>query len=385
MSRLCCSLFACVLGVLIISCSDSTNPGDDGSLVTVELPDLSVPLLAASDDRLFTLRGDSISRALDGRSLNGDVRWTFAVPGCTSGLECFLAVDGSSNLYFNTTDGLMSRSGSNGALRWTATSIQAPAIAVGTAGRLFAPGRPFTPVQLMHAIDAVSGTVTWSSILPPGFDATAVLLDESRSRVYAIGRGGAVSFDTQTGSIQWITSRNCFAGSDGALATDGTIYVTCDRDFSSELFSYDPSGNEKWRVSLGSTTPTMSPLLDAAGTIYVSNRGSVTALNPAGGVVWRKTGLFRNLTHPVVDLDRNVYIAASRISSISGRNLLLINNGAIAADRGLLACSGSMLLNEAGRLYCGEVGLLVYLKTPGNDPDAQWNQVSHDANRTARR
>lgn len=380
------SLFAFVFAVFSISCSDSTNPGDDGSLVTVELPHLSVPLLAASDNRVFTLRFvDSTSRALDGRSLDGDLRWTTTVPPCPTDLKCFLAVDGASNLYFNTTEGVMSRSGSNGALRWTASSIEAPAIAVGTGGRVFAPGQPFTSTQLMHAIDAISGTVTWSSILPPGFDAMAVLLDESRSRVYALGRGAAVAFDTGTGAIQWITSRNCFAGSDGALAADGTIYVTCDADFLSRLFAYDPAGNEKWHVSLGSTTPTLSPLVDASGNVYVANRGSVTALNPSGSILWNRTGLFRSLTHPVIDSGGNVYIAASRISSISGRNLLLINNGEIVADLGLLACAGSMLLNDEGRLYCGEVGLLAYLKTPGSDPNAQWNQISHDPHRTSRR
>ena len=380
------SVFVAIAASGFAGCSDTTEPVDDGSPVEVEVPTLSVPLLAASSNRLFALRAiDSTARELDSRSLDGDVKWTTSVPPCPSGLDCLLAVDGSSNVYLNTTDGLMSRSGSNGSLRWTANSIQTPSIAIGTSGRVFAPGRPLTPVQLMHAIDAATGNIVWSSVLPPGFDATGTLLDESRAIVYAVGRGAAVAFDTQTGSIKWITSQNCFAGSDGALAADGTIYVTCDGATSSTLYAYTPAGALAWHASLGNTPPTLAPVIDVAGVIYVGNARSLTALNKDGSTVWRLAGLFRSFTHPVVDSNSNVYIVASRISNVSGRYLIAVNHGAVVETKGLFPCVGALLLNNSGRLYCSEIGLFMYMGTAGNDAAAQWSQISHDATRSSRR
>ena len=110
-----------------------------------------------------------------------------------------------------------------------------------------------------------------------------------------------MAFDTQTGSIKWITSQNCFAGSDGALAADGTIYVTCDGATSSTLYAYTPAGALAWQASLGNTPPMLAPVIDVAGVIYVGNARSLTALNKDGSTVWRLAGLFRSFTHPVVD------------------------------------------------------------------------------------
>src|SRR5215212_6779012 len=90
-----------------IACSDSVEPGDDGNPVEIELTALSVPIVAASDNSLFTLQAlDSTSRELASRSLGGNVKWTTQVPRCPTGLDCVLAVDAASNLYMNTADGL---------------------------------------------------------------------------------------------------------------------------------------------------------------------------------------------------------------------------------------------------------------------------------------
>jgi outer membrane protein assembly factor BamB len=378
-------LIAGLVTSVIVACSGSTEPSDI-TPISVDLPNLSVPLLAASGDRLISLQAiDSLTRALDNRSLTGDLRWTTTVPACPTGLECVLALDASSNIYLNTSSGLMSRSGSSGSLRWTNTAIEAPAIAVGTNDRLYAPGRPLVGTQLMHAIAANSGNVIWTTILPPNLDATGALLDETRGIVYAIGRGAAAALDAQTGAIKWITSQNCGAGSDGALASDGTVYVTCDISGASRLFAYTPNGSLAWQANLGTATITNAPVIDASGMIYVANTNALTALNKDGSTAWRFAGLFRNVTNPIVDADRNVFIVASRISSVSGRYLMSIKDGTFIETTGLYPCVGSLLLNEGGRLYCAEVGVFVYMRTAGNDANAQWAQMSHDAARSARR
>ncbi len=376
-----------VLASCAVGCSDSTSPADDSAPTEVALPTISVPMLVASNDRIYTLRAvDDTSRALDARRADGKLLWTVSVPACGLAADsCFMATDASGNVYLNTSHGLMSRGRSNGSLRWTAGAILgAASAAVSTTNRIFVADRDVTPA-LINAVDANTGTTNWSTILPPNLNVSATLLDESRSTVYAIGRGAAVALDTQTGAIKWITSQNCFGGSVGSLAADGTIYVTCDSDFSSRLFAYGPTGTVQWQVSLGSTNGTLAPLIDATGTIYVANRGSLTALNKDGTTFWQFAGLFRNQTHPVIDSNKNVYVVASRISSISGRYLIAINNGAVVETKGLFPCIGALLLNDSGRLYCAEVGLFIYAGTAGYDAATQWSQIGHDANRSARK
>jgi outer membrane protein assembly factor BamB len=373
--------------LMIVACSDSTTPVDDTNPVIVGLPTLAVPVLVASSDRIYTLRSiDSTSRELDARRPDGNLAWTVPVPRCALATDaCFIAADADGNVYMNSVDGLVSRSRSNGAARWTLGSAAGVAsIAISTNGKIFAADRDRSPA-LMYAVDAANGSVTWSSILPPNFDASGTLLDEARGVVYAIGRGAAVAFDSQTGSIRWITSQNCLAGSTGALAADGTLYVTCDAASLSRLLAYSPAGSLMWQVSLGTSTGTKAPLIDASGIIYVANNNSLTELNKDGSQLWRLAGLFRNQTHPVIDAARNVYIVASRISSISGRYLMAVNGGAVAETKGLFPCSGSLLLNDSGRLYCAELGLFVFTRTSGFDAASQWSQLSRDASRSARR
>lgn len=381
------SVIAVIAVAVFAGCSDSTNPGDDPNPVTIDLPSLSVPMMVVSGDRLYTLRRavDTTTRELDARRLDGQLIWTVTVPLCGQISDaCFLVADASGNVYFNTSDGLMSRSRSNGSLRWTVSSLaRVASMAIAPSGRIYVADRDGTP-GLMYAVDANTGAVVWSSILPP-FNASATLFDEARSVIYALGRGAAAALDAQTGAIKWITSQNCFAGSDGALAADGTIYVTCDSDLSSRLFAYSPAGATVWQASLGASTATLTPVIDAAGIIYVANNGSVTALNKDGTTAWRLAGLFRNNTHPMIDSNRNLYAVASRISSVSGRYLIAINNGVVVETKGLFPCSGALLLTESGRLYCAEVALVMSFPTSGNDVAAQWNQMGHDASRTARR
>ena len=376
-----------VILLMIVACSDSTTPVDDTNPVTVNLPSLAVPVLVASNDRIYTLRSiDSTARELDARRTDGELAWTVPVPRCALATDaCFIAADADGNVYMNSVDGLVSRSRSNGAARWTlGPAAGVASIAISTNGKIFAADRDAAPA-LMYAVDAANGSVAWSSILPPNFNASGTLLDEARAVVYAIGRGAAVAFDSQTGSIRWITSQNCFAGSAGALAADGTLYITCDAASSSRLLAYSPAGSLIWQVSFGSTTGMKAPLIDASGVIYIATGNSISALNKDGSQLWRLGGLFRNQTHPVIDAAGNVYIVASRISSISGRYLMAVNNGTVVETKGLFPCSGSLLLNDSGRLYCAEVGLFVFMKTAGLDAASQWSQVSHDARRSARR
>ena len=374
-------LLACTI---VLGCSESTTP-DDPSPVSIALPANSrVAALAASEDRLYSLRlGSATSRVLEARRLDGAVEWAESVPSCGTGQQCALAVDASNNLYLATGTGLMSRT-SSGSLRWTVTTHVA-SIAIGSGSRLFVTGRPFV-AQSVYAIEKANGATAWTAALPASFDAMATLLDESRSTVYSIGRGGAVAMDTQTGAVRWtVTHANCFAHSVGSIANDGTLYVNCDSDFSSRLNAYTPAGILKWQRSLGSTVGTFAPVIDADGTVYVANAGSVRAISPAGSVVWTVSNLAMIRGSPILDSNRNIYVFASQTGSGGEQTLLVLKNGTITEDRGPASCEDSILLLPTGRAYCSAFNALIRFGTEGYPSDAQWGQFGHNYRRTSHR
>lgn len=365
----------------VAACSDPAAPRDPAEPVTISLGAPStVPLLAASSNHVYTLRGvNETSIAVEGRSLDGRARWKRTLPSCQD--ACFLAAD-SLNVYLTTATEIVSVTGASGATRWSAP-LRGAVVAIGSSGRVYAASRPFAVPQRLYALDAASGGVLWSTSLLPSLDATAILVDETRSFVYALGRGRVSTLNLLTGAVQRTSMDDCFGGSQGALAADGTIYVTCDGASSSRLTALQPGGTIKWSVPLGSSNGTSAPVIDPAGTIYVANRTSLTALTPAGPRAWRLEGLFDNMVSPAVGSNNDVYINASLTSS-GPRSMLVVNGGLIVEDKGQIRCGLAFLLTPTGRVYCGASGSFVYFQGRSTDATAQWAQLGRDAQRGSR-
>lgn len=371
------------LAVSLAACSDPTVPRDPAEPVTISLGAPStVPLLAASSGDIYTLRGVSeTSISIEGRSLDGRARWKRTLPSCQD--ACFLAADSLNNVYLTTATEIVSVTGARGATRWSAP-LRGAVVAIGSSGRIYAASRPFAVPQRLYALDAARGDILWATSILPSLDATAILVDETRSFVYALGRGRVSTLNLQSGVVQRTSMDDCFGGSQGALAADGTIYVTCDGASSSRLTALHAGGVVKWSVSLGSSNGTSAPVIDAAGTIYVANRTSLTALTPAGTEEWRLEGLFDNTVSPAVGSNNDVYINASQTSS-GPRSILVVNGGSIVEDKGQIQCGLAFLLTPTGRVYCGASGSFVYFQGRSTDATAQWAQLGRDAQRGSRR
>jgi outer membrane protein assembly factor BamB len=367
----------------LAACSDPTVPRDPSAPVTISLGAPStVPLLAASSSHIYTLRGvNETSIAVEGRSLDGRARWKRTLPSCQD--ACFLAADSLNNVYLTTATEIVSLTGANGGTRWSAP-VRGAVVAIGSSGRVYAASRPFAVPQRLYALDAASGDILWATSVLPSLDATAILVDETRSFVYALGRGRVSTLNLQNGVVQRTSMDDCFGGSQGALAADGTIYVTCDGTSSSRLTALQPGGVVKWSIPLGSSNGTSAPVIDAAGTIYVANRTSLTALTPAGPQAWRLDGLFDNTVSPAVGSNNDVYINASQTSS-GPRSILVVNGGSIVEDKGQIQCGLAFLLTPTGRVYCGASGSFVYFQGRSTDATAQWAQLGRDAQRGSRR
>ena len=368
----------------LLACSDTTEPaGDPAELREISLGAPStVPLLAASAERIYTLRGvDASSIEIEARSLNGSSRWTVKETTCHD--FCFLAVDASDNVYFTTALEVKSLSGSNGRQRWT-SPVRGAVIAIGSSGRVYVASRPFAVPQRTYSINSASGQIVWSATLLPKLDATALLVDESRSFVYAIGRGLVSTIGLESGAVLRTSKDDCFGGSQGAIAFDGTIYVTCDNAASSRLTAYEPGGFLKWTTILGSANGSSAPVIDASGTIYVSNRSSLSALSPEGTILWQLGDLTGNIVSPAVGSNNDVYIHAAHATSPAS-SLLVINNGSIVENKGVVNCAHSFLLTTTGRIYCGSAGGFSFFQTRNIDLTSQWSQLGNDAQRGSRK
>jgi hypothetical protein len=372
---------------LASGCISSTGADNSTAPVTVTTgldPAFSI-LTAGGIDRIYAFfPNDPASRALAAMSANGSIAWSFVVPSCAAGSRCAPVVDALGNVYITTTQGLMSRKGSDGGLRWTNNAASFVSIAAGSTGRVYAIDRPFL-TQSAYALDGATGSVLWKTALPAP-DGLPVVIDEARSNMYVGGRGGPTALDLQTGAIKWRVTHSCIGGGETAIASDGTVYVTCDSDFTSKLYAYDPSGVEKWSASLGSTEGTFTPLIDAAGNIYASNSGSVTSLSPAGAVNWRLENLTQNFVEPALDTDGNVFIIA-KLTSDAAWNLLAVRNGMVFSNDGEIdpTYAGALLLAPNGRVYYNANGNLISLGTGGADAASQWVQFGRDYSRSSRR
>jgi outer membrane protein assembly factor BamB len=373
-----------VLFTAVAGCSDTTGPVSDPTQPqSVSLgPPTTVPLLAAFDERVYTLRGvDGSTVDVEARRLNGSSKWKINITSC--GTFCFLAVDGSDNVYFTTALDVTSVVGSSGKERWKA-AVRGAVIALGSNNRIYVASRPFAVPQRTYAIDATNGQIIWSATLLPKVDATALLVDESRGFVYAIGRGLVSTINILNGAVLRTTKDDCFGGSQGAIASDGTIYATCDNLGSSRLTAFEPGGFIRWSTVLSNANGSSAPVIDASGTIYVSNRSSLTALNPDGTILWQLGELTDNLVSPAVGSNKDVYIHATHPSSPVA-SLLVVNNGAIVENKGPMNCAHSFLLMPTGRIYCASSGGFSFFQTSNTDVTSQWSQLGNDAQRGSRK
>ena len=262
--------------------------------------------------------------------------------------------------------------------------IRGALVALGSNGREYIGSRPFAVPQRVHALSAATGEVIWITTVLPSLDVTALLVDEFKSSLYAIGRGRISTLNLASGTVQTTTVAACFGGSQGAIAADGTIYVTCDNDMSSRLFAYEPGGPSKWITFLGATSGTSAPVIGANGMIYVANSGSLTALHPNGSVAWQLNGLSHNDVSPAVGSNNDVYIHAAQAPSASP-SLLVVNEGVVIEDKGPVGCALAFLVTAKGQVFCGASGGFAFFQGRNTDLTGQWTQLGSNSARGSRK
>jgi outer membrane protein assembly factor BamB len=202
-------------------------------------------------------------------------------------------------------------------LRWLALPILAVAFAVSLARGQLAPSAwPMLGHDLQHTALSPFNTAADASIVwafTPGdsfgglFSAPAIGADGTiyvgtyYPAYYGSPASGSLAAVNPDGSQKWIFAAAAALGPSSAIASDGTIYATCQDN---SLYAVNPDGSQKWKFAAGAYTlpvsypgaPVISvspsaPAIGADGTIYFASAdGHLYAINPNGSEEWTLAG-----------------------------------------------------------------------------------------------
>lgn len=387
-------LRSCIAACLLLGgCSETSSPRsppDFGPPPAVSVlapaarPGAEMMAGARNGDVVFC-SGDGIAKV----DASGKLVWTAAVGFCPLEFPCTTAVDSAGNIYATSRSGL-SKLSPQGALLWRNAEAHGAAVAVGR-DRIYAASGIFQrpPPQLFFAVNRETGETIWRTPIPQ-VGARSILLDETSGSLYVPDRAGLFSLATESGAVKWsINKPHCGSYFKSALAADGTVYTPCLGDTFTGILAFRPDGSTRWEAILSfSRTSYSSPLVDAAGNIYITAGRDVISLGASGRRNWSYEGAEGSeigYTEPVIDASGNVYIV-DRASAAATTTIAAINNGfrrevtRVDPPHGL-----SLLLLRDGRAALNAQTFIYIFQTMGLGADAQWPMAAGDPGRQAAR
>ncbi len=162
----------------------------------------------------------------------------------------------------------------------------------------------------------------------------------------------------RAGQVQWRVQAGDISEVSPAIAPDRTIVFAANDDV---VYGVAPDGRVRWRHALGALTYS-SPSVTRDGLVYIGDHhGFVTALNAStGGPVLRVLGLGRTArlrsvgvwTQPIVDASHHVYFGTRPGHvygfDVRGRRLFDVDAGATVDSYPTLAADGTLLVGTEG-------------------------------------
>ncbi|WP_323674447.1 PQQ-binding-like beta-propeller repeat protein [Halorubellus sp. PRR65] len=136
----------------------------------------------------------------------------------------------------------------------------------------------------VHAVDAATGDVRWSTTLPDFVVSSPAVVNGT---VYVgCWDGNVYALDGANGSERWRAAADAPVSSSPAVA-DGSVYVG---DWSGSLHAFDAaSGDREWFLPVGSHVGSSPAVVD--DTVYVvGDNSAVVAASTSGRVEWRFEG-----------------------------------------------------------------------------------------------
>ena len=192
----------------------------------------SSPAVGADETIYFGSHDKKIyALAPDGRK-----RWEYVTSGPIISSP---ALNGDGTIYFTSVDGFVYALNTDGSLRWrlhTSGATESSPV-IGADGLIY--------VGVNHGVWAIGpdGQKIWAK---PELDfgpACAVVIVEGT--VYAVSRGALLAFDAK-GSLKWQFKLNPQFDPRSGIATDGTLYVTCQGNCLAALDTRAPLAATAW-------------------------------------------------------------------------------------------------------------------------------------------
>lgn len=378
----CCGI---VLLVSLAACRDTLTPDEaiSRSVQTLELglSTFGEAIAGTPDGGFVSWTGNRTGslQSVSAFTRDGVRLWTAAVDICQVG-PCVLSVDATGDIYIPTRSGLVALS-RTGTLRWRVAANYVGSLSIGRGSRLyFVAGVYDAPYPTLYAVDKATGDIVWQIPQIPG-SPDKLLLDEANNSLYALAFNRLRSLDPASGAEKWRVGPLCFG--QGALAHDGTVYITCGGTVS----AYTASGTLKWTTKI--TGGGFRPVIDENGTVYVVYDNGATAVSSSGRVIWHyevnEGGLIAS-TDPVVDAAHDLYIV-DRFDSSTAPTIVRIHNGIRQTSivRADTPHGRALLIMPDGRVLFNSAGNLISFQSAGSRDDAPWPTMGGDPGRTWRR
>jgi outer membrane protein assembly factor BamB len=380
-------------GFIACNGSETSGPSIPGEvqILAIDAKPLSGSIIDGGFVGWFGASQSSVARF----AANGTMVWSKPTEHCYFYGTCVISVDASGEVYVPTWTGVVALN-TAGVERWRFGMANDRIIAVGE-DAIFAAG--ITPSQLgkpqfqtIFAIDKKTGLLLWQK-MGPEFVAGQLLVDGEKNTLYSIAGGRISALDAATGNVKWqISSPQAAVCPNAAIGADGTLYTSCSGDTVNVVTAITPEGTVPWVTTLsnGSSSTvlrfaSLSPVIDASGTIYVVQGISVTALTKSGGSLWHyiiPEGARFASTAPAVDASGNVYVIIQDFHTISA--IFSIKNGVRSvriADANPPHGAG-FLIDSDGTLYYDAENRVISFKTAGLDPSAPWPMMGGNSGRT---
>ena len=231
-------------------------------------------------------------------SPEGQVKWTFRPPKYSGNFQGCIMVASDSTIYVGTYSGTFYALHPNGTVKWYC-ELGSPNVEYGN--NIGLDGTIYTTTMdgYLHAINP-DGTQKWKAWGISGFESDpsvsvgVISISPDGQSLYLQGKDYTLNaVSTKDGSVLWQKKMNFTEGGIGPPVVDsqGNIYCAgTDNTTGSYLFSFDPSGKERWRYkySKGTTYTYMTSgiVLDSKGCVYFSAGSYLYSLDYAGNVRW---------------------------------------------------------------------------------------------------
>lgn len=336
--------------------SEHPGPKEPQLLWSVEIgdPDAATPVIA-SDGTIYVGSRDKQIHAV---SRNGSILQSVSTIGSVTRAA---AIGADGTICVGDTDGYVYALSATRALKWTYETggeiWSSPAIASDGTIYVGLSSSPATGAGEMIALTP-DGDLKWSFTVADGSNVpNSPTLSGDEMTVYVTSGAGvlyAIGFD---GAAIWSYASQATCYSSPVVSADGTIYFG---SWDQKLHSLNPDGSVAWSTDLGANLDT-TPAIGPDGTIYIAdNQGLLYAVGSDGQLLWMLESDM--MGSPVAVANDGVVYASggSYVTAISPAGEVMWRFAVSDPEKELVQLHNAPAIGDGGVLYVAAISGTLY-------------------------